>query len=76
MAALPTLGMPEGSLLVSSSTVKVAPHTWPELSTLGTGFTSLEGCSKLLKPPEDVKKHPLENNRNREISKLLVMLTK
>jgi hypothetical protein len=56
--------------------VKVAPHTWPELSTLGTGFTSLRRCSKLLKPPKDVKKHPLENNRNREIRKILVMLTK
>lgn len=62
MAALPTLGMPTVSLLDSASTVKVAPHTWPELSTRGTGFTSLRGCSKLLKPPEEVKKHPSENN--------------
>jgi hypothetical protein len=50
--------MPTDSFLVSASTLKVAPQTWPELSTLGTGFNSFSGCSKLLKPPEVVKKHP------------------
>jgi len=50
--------MPVDSFLVSASTLKVAPHTCPELSTLGTGFTSLSGCSKLLKPPAVVKKNP------------------
>jgi len=58
LAALPTLGMPVVSFLVSASTLKLAPHTCPELSTLGTGFTSLSGCSKLLKPPDVVKKNP------------------
>jgi hypothetical protein len=58
LAALPTLGMPVDSFLASASTLKVEPHTCPELSTLGTGFNSLSGCSKLLKPPDVVKKHP------------------
>merc|ERR1712100_862159 len=49
------------SFLDSASTLKVAPHTWPELSTLGIAFNSFRGCSKLLRPPEDVKKQPLGN---------------
>jgi hypothetical protein len=66
LAALPTLGMPVDSFLASASTLKVAPHTCPELSTLGTGFNSLSGCSKLLKPPDVVKKHPeMKRDKNR-----------
>ena len=56
-AALPTLGMPV-SFLASTSTLKFAPHIWPELSTRGSALNSFSGCSKLLKPPEVVKKHP------------------
>lgn len=58
LAALPTLGMPVDSFLVSASTLKLAPYTCPELPTLGTGLTSLSGCSKLLNPPDVVKKNP------------------
>lgn len=48
------------SFLASTSTLKVAPHGWPDSSAHGTAFNSLSGCSKLLKPPEVVKKHPVK----------------
>lgn len=71
LAALPTLGMPVASFLVSASTLKVAPQTWPELSTLGTGFSSFKGCSKLLNPPEDVKKQPEREQQKQKKSAIL-----
>ncbi|KAI3672406.1 hypothetical protein L6452_38494 [Arctium lappa] len=47
------------SFLESESILKFEPHVSPELSTLGTGFSSLKGCSELVNPPDDVKKHPV-----------------
>jgi hypothetical protein len=52
--------------------VKVAPH----LARTVYPWHWLHLIEKMFKTPKDVKKHPLENNRNREISKILVMLIK
>lgn len=54
--SLPTRGMLLS--LVNLSTLKLAPHMAPSLSTLGIGFTLFIGCSKLIKPPSLWNIHP------------------
>nr|ACN33465.1 unknown [Zea mays] len=49
LAALPTRGME--LILVKVSTLKVAPHMAPSLSTRGMALSLFMGCSKLLSPP-------------------------
>ena len=49
LASLPTRGML--LTLVYLSTLKLAPHMAPSLSTLGIAFILFIGCSKLINPP-------------------------
>lgn len=45
------------------STLNKEPHIWPWLSTRGTGFKGLIGCSKLWSPSA-LKKHPCGKGAN------------
>lgn len=56
LASLPTRGML--LTLVYLSTLKLAPHTAPSLSTLGIAFILYIGCSKLINPPSLWNIHP------------------
>ena len=57
LATLPTLGM-LACFLEKTSTLKLAPHIFPSLSTRGIGINLFKGCSKLCKPPDVEKKQP------------------
>eukprot|EP01018_Ginkgo_biloba_P033854 Gb_16790 [translate_table: standard] len=62
LAELPTRGMTWTFEYVS--TLKVEPHTWPSLSTLGIAFILCRGCSKLCRPPRLQYMHPAGNGAN------------
>jgi hypothetical protein len=51
-----------GSVIRIISTLNKEPHIWPWLSTRGTGFKGLIGCSKLCSPSELEKKQPAKDN--------------